>query len=107
MENWLRVKLGVHEGSAASLVASAFSTKPAGAGSPRLRVPEVGPRGSDAWKNAHEGAGVFGRGCFMRIRNLYTHNQGQDEQSDLEAMAALSLLARGLTLLTSIAFDGR
>lgn len=48
----------------------------------------------DAWKNAHEGAGAFGRGCFMRIRNLYTHDQGQDEQSDLEAMAALSLLAR-------------
>jgi hypothetical protein len=94
VENWLRAKLGLHEGSAASLVASAFSAKPAAARSPRLRVPEVRPVGSDAWKNAHEGAGAFGRGCFMRIRNLYTHNQGQDEQSDLEALAALSLLAR-------------
>lgn len=94
VENWLRAKLGLHEGSAASLVASAFSTKPAAASSPRLRVPEVAPEGSDAWNNAHEGAGAFGRGCFMRIRNLYTHGQGQDEQSDLEALAALSLLAR-------------
>lgn len=34
------------------------------------------------------------RGCFLRIRNLYTHNQGDTEQEDLEALAALSLLAR-------------
>ena len=52
------------------------------------------PVGSDGWKSAHDGAGAFGRGCFLRIRNLYTHHDGDVEQEDLEALAALSLLAR-------------
>lgn len=37
---------------------------------------------------------AFGRGCMMRIRNLYTHGQEPSEQEALEALAALSLLAR-------------
>ena len=31
---------------------------------------------------------------MQRIRNLYTHNAGRNEQEDLEALTALSLLAR-------------
>jgi hypothetical protein len=90
----LRLKLGIHQGSGASLVASAFSIKEPTAAQPRLRFGQAGPVGSESWNNAHDGAGAFGRGCMMRIRNLYTHNRGADEQEDIEALAALSLLAR-------------
>lgn len=96
VEQWLKLKLGAHSGSAAGIVAAAFSSKPAAAGSPRLRFRAVGPEGSDNWTSAHDGAGAFGRGCMLRIRNLYTHDNDadRDEQEDLEALAALSLLAR-------------
>jgi hypothetical protein len=94
VENWLRAKTGVHEGSGASLVASAFSLADPKPDAPRLRFSGFEPVGSDKWKSAHEGAGAFGRGCFLRIRNLYTHHNGETEQEDLEALAALSLLAR-------------
>lgn len=94
VENWLRAKTDVHQGSIASLAASAFSTADPTPDSPRLRFSDFGPVGSDGWKSAHDGAGAFGRGCFLRIRNLYTHHDGEAEQEDLEALAALSLLAR-------------
>jgi hypothetical protein len=94
VEGWLRGKLSVHEGSISSIVASAFSTSDPGPDAPRLRFADVTPVGSDNWKSAHEGAGAFGRGCFLRIRNLYTHHHGANSQEDLEALAALSLLAR-------------
>jgi hypothetical protein len=94
IETRLKVKLGVHTGSVASLVASAFSTKEPVEGQPRLRFDDVGAPGSETFISAHEGAGAFGRGCMLRVRNLYTHASGADEQEDLEALAALSLLAR-------------
>lgn len=94
VEQWLRAKLDVHKGPAASLVASAFSPTAPATGSPRLRFQAFDPAGSDSWKNAHEGASAFGRGVMLRIRNLYTHATGGSEQEDLEALAALSLLAR-------------
>lgn len=94
LESHLRTKLGVHQGSAASLVASAFSTSPATPSQPRLRFSQVGLQGSDEWNNAHDGAGAFGRGCMLRIRNRYTHNGGANESEDLEALMALSLFAR-------------
>lgn len=94
LENQLRFKTEVHQGSVSSLVASAFSPDNPKPGSPRLRFSGFGPVGSDGWNSAHEGAGAFGRGCFLRIRNLYVHHDGQDQQEDLEALAALSLLAR-------------
>lgn len=94
VETWLRAKLAVHEGSSASLVASAFATSSPGPGSPRLRFPDLEPEGSDRWKSAHDGAGAFGRGCMLRIRNLYAHSGRSDADEDLEALAALSLLAR-------------
>lgn len=94
VENWLRAKTGVHQGSIASLAASAFSLTDPTPDTPRLRFSGFDPVRSDDWKSAHEGAGAFGRGCFLRIRNLYTHHDGEAEQEDLEALAALSLLAR-------------
>jgi uncharacterized protein Ymh len=94
VENWLRAKTGIHQGSVASLAASAFSPADPGPGAPRLRFSGFDPAGSDGWKSAHDGAGAFGRGCFLRIRNLYTHRDGEAGQEDLEALAALSLLAR-------------
>jgi Protein of unknown function (Hypoth_ymh) len=95
VENWLRAKTNAHQGSIASLAASAFSPDEPKPGSPRLRFSGFDPVGSDGWKSAHEGAGAFGRGCFLRIRNLYAHHDGQqEEQEDLEALSSLSLLAR-------------
>jgi hypothetical protein len=94
VEGWIRGKLSAHEGSVASIVASAFSVSEPRPDAPRLRFPHVVPVGSDNWKSAHDGAGAFGRGCFLRIRNLYTHHEGESLQEDLEALAALSLLAR-------------
>lgn len=94
VENWLRAETGVHQGSIASLAASAFSTADPTPDAPRLRFSGFDPVGSDGWKSAHDGAGAFGRGCFLRIRNLYTHHDGEAEHEDLEALAALSLLAR-------------
>lgn len=88
----------VHEGSSASLVASAFSPADPKPDAPRLRVSGFDPVGSDQWKSAHEGAGAFGRGCFLRIRNLYTHHDGETDHEDLEALAALSLLARWIDI---------
>lgn len=36
----------------------------------------------------------FGQGCMKRIRNLYVHGHEPSEDEALEALAALSLLAR-------------
>jgi hypothetical protein len=89
----LRSKLCVQGKTAAKMVTEAFGARPPQPGSPRLRFMGFEP-GSDDWVNAHEGALFFGRGCMMRIRNLWTHGYepGIDEAAD--ALAALSLLAR-------------
>jgi hypothetical protein len=94
LEVQLRAKTNLHRGSVASIVVSAFSPNDPKPGLPRLRLSGFDPIGSDDWNSAHEGAGAFGRGCFLRIRNLYVHRGGRDEREDLEALAALSLLAR-------------
>jgi Protein of unknown function (Hypoth_ymh) len=87
-------KTCVHQGSITSLVGSVFSASDPTPDTPRLRFDGFDPVGSDGWKSAHDGAAAFGRGCFLRIRNLYTHHEGDTDQEDLEALAALSLLAR-------------
>ncbi len=95
VETWLRTKLDLHTGAAASILGAAFSLGPATPDSPRLRFSDAGPVGSDGWRASHEGAGAFGRGCMLRIRNIYSHGRGGGtQQEDLEALAALSLLAR-------------
>lgn len=93
VEVQLRAKLGLDGKTGASLVTEAFSPRDPTASSPRLRFNEF-PLGSESWTNAHEGAMSFGRGCMMRVRNLYTHGHEPTKQEALESLAALSLLAR-------------
>jgi hypothetical protein len=89
----LRAKLGLASGTGVPLVTGAFSKEAPKQGAPRLRFSEF-TEGSENWMNAHEGAMSFGRGCMMRVRNLYQHGEEPSEQEALEALAALSLLAR-------------
>jgi Protein of unknown function (Hypoth_ymh) len=79
--------------SAKDLVAQAFSTDPPTAGNPRLRLDDY-PNPSPSWTSQHEGARFIGMGCAQLIRNLITHGATPDEQTALEQLASLSLLAR-------------
>ena len=93
-DHHLPAKLGVPAGkSAKDLVAQAFLTAPPTAGSPRLRLADY-PDPSPSWTSQHEGAQFFGMGCAQLIRNLVTHGAQPDEQTALEQLASLSLLAR-------------
>jgi len=93
-DHHLPAKLGVPAGrSAKDLVAQAFSIDPPTAGSPRLRLADY-PDPSANWTSQHEGARFFGMGCAQLIRNLVTHGAQPDEQTALEQLASLSLLAR-------------
>lgn len=93
-DSHLPTKLALPRGrSAKDLVAQAFSTDPPTAGSSRLRFLDY-PDPSPDWTSEHEGARFFGMGCAQLIRNLVTHGAQPDEQTALEQLAALSLLAR-------------
>jgi len=93
IEIQLKAKLGKADGTGAALVTDAFSVKPPKADNPRLRF--VGfELGTSDWTNAREGAMSFGRGCMMRVRNLYTHGREPSNEEAFEALIALSLLAR-------------
>jgi Protein of unknown function (Hypoth_ymh) len=93
-DSHLPAKLGVPaKPSAKDLVAQAFSTDPPTAGSPRLRLDDY-PDPSPSWTSQHDGAKFFGMGCAQLIRNLVTHGAQPDEQTALEQLASLSLLAR-------------
>jgi hypothetical protein len=74
-------------------ITKAFSSNAPTPNEPRLRFPELAP-GTQEWTNAHEGAMFFGKGCAKGIRNVTAHGNQPDEQLALEALAALSLLAR-------------
>jgi uncharacterized protein (TIGR02391 family) len=89
----LRSKLGV-DVSGTALVTEAFNPSDPKPGHPRLRFREF-EEGTQAWTDAHRGAMNFAQGCVMRIRNLVAHVELElDEQPALEALAAMSLLAR-------------
>jgi hypothetical protein len=93
-DSHLLAKLGVPaRPSAKDLVAQAFSTDPPTAGNPRLRLADY-PEPSPSWTSQHEGAKFFGMGCAQLIRNLVTHGAQPDEQTALEQLASLSMLAR-------------
>ena len=88
----LAKKLGVPKGK--SGIGEAFSKNPPTPNSPRLRFPGL-IDGTDDWSNAVDGARFFGMGCEAGIRNLVTHGSRRpDEQTALEMLAALSVLAR-------------
>lgn len=77
-----------------SSIGEAFSEKAPTSNSPRLRFAGLKERTED-WHNAVDGARYFGMGCEKGIRNLVTHGgRKPDEQTALEMLAALSLLAR-------------
>jgi hypothetical protein len=90
----LPAKLGVSPAtSAKSLASQAFSTSPPAAGNPRLRLGDY-PASTPNWTSQHEGAQLFAMGCAQLIRNLVTHGAQPNEQTALEQLASLSLLAR-------------
>jgi Protein of unknown function (Hypoth_ymh) len=93
-DHHLPAKLGVPtRPSSKDLIAQAFSTNPPTAGNPRLRLHDY-PDPSPSWTSQHEGAQFFGMGCAQLVRNLVTHGAQPDEQTALEQLASLSLLAR-------------
>lgn len=93
IEMQMKAKLNVRDGTGVVLVTDDFSAKDRAIGKSRLRFAEF-QQGTAGWTNAHEGAMSFGRGCMVRIRNLYTHGHEPDEVEAFEAVVALSLLAR-------------
>jgi putative copper export protein len=57
--------------------------------------------GSETFRSLHDGAAAFGRGCFLAIRNVLSHEYGEaaepPEQQALEYLAAFSVLARWIS----------
>ncbi len=101
-DSHLPAKLGVPAGkSAKDLVSQAFSTSPPTAANPRLRLADY-PDPSPSWTSQHEGAQFFGMGCAQLVRNLVTHGAQPDEQTALEQLASLSLLARLIDRATKV-----
>lgn len=89
----LQAKLNRFDVGATDLVTQAFTIDAPEMGKPRLRFRGLSP-GTDIYKSAHKGAMYFGRGCFMAIRNLATHDLTEpEEQVALELLAALSVMA--------------
>lgn len=74
--------------------------------SPVLRFLEYVEATSD-WKNAHDGAFFYGRGCAMRIRNLLAHRADVPISRGyaLELLGALSLLARWVESAEVVSLD--
>jgi hypothetical protein len=69
-DSHLPAKLGVaKQGGATDRIGKAFSLKDPAPNEPRLRFRSLAKL-SDDWKSAHDGAGAFGRGCAMGIRNV-------------------------------------
>jgi Protein of unknown function (Hypoth_ymh) len=93
-DHHLPAKLGVPvRPSSAGLITQAFSTDPPRAANPRLRLDDY-PDPSPGWTSQHLGAQSFGRACAQLIRNLVTYGAQPDEQTALEQLASLNLLAR-------------
>jgi len=90
----LQQKLSRHDCSDAALCREAFSRDDPAPGRPRLRFP--GDRASDTWRSRQNGGGQFGAGCFEGLRNpaAHEHELQLPEQTALEQLAALSVLAR-------------
>jgi uncharacterized protein (TIGR02391 family) len=94
----LREKLGRRDVQEADLVTQAFTAEDPKPGKPRLRLSVRQGDKDLTFNSIHEGAAAFGRGCFQAIRNVLTHEYGEEaepsEQSALEYLAAFSVLAR-------------
>lgn len=92
----LQSKVGRRDVSETDLVRQAFSERAPEPGKPRLRFKAIGDE--QMRESMRQGAMNFGSGCFAAIRNPVGHlpnNEVElDEQTALERLAALSLLAR-------------
>lgn len=89
LEGLLQVYAGP-EVSGAQL-AALFSTSPATAASPRLRLRDV-VEGTATWNSIHEGAAGLVRGAMMAVRNLVSH-PGWPEPPDDEALEMLAVMS--------------
>jgi uncharacterized protein (TIGR02391 family) len=92
----LQTKLGRRDISEVDLVRQAFSDKQPEPAKPRLRF--VGVADEQTRASIRQGVMDFGAGCFAAIRNPVGHLPNEEveltEQTALERLAALSLLAR-------------
>lgn len=92
----LQAKISRRDVSERDLVRQAFSERDPAEGKPRLRFPHI--KDEQTRESMRQGAMDFGAGCFAAIRNPVGHLPNDlvelDEQSALERLAALSLLAR-------------
>lgn len=92
----LQQKTGRRDIAETDLVKQSFSDKPPEPGKPRLRF--TGISNDQTAKSMRIGVMDFGAGCFGAIRNPIGHLPNDevelDEQSALERLCALSLLAR-------------
>lgn len=92
----LQTKIGRRDVSEADLVRQAFSEKPPEADKKRLRFTSIADE--QTRKSMRQGVMDFGAGCFAAIRNPLGHLPNDEvelgEQTALERLAALSLLAR-------------
>ena len=89
----LQEKVGRADQSGTDLVRRSMGVGPAQEEQPRLRV--MDDDGSETYRSAQEGAMHLGEAVFMYWRNVLAHEPGgADRQSSLEALAAVSTLAR-------------
>lgn len=90
-----KAKLGRADISGADRMLQAWTLDaPKKSSLPRFRFTDL-ESGTEGYSSAHEGAKFFGAGCMLGIRNLLTHSLDQpQEQTALEHLAALSVLAR-------------
>lgn len=92
----LQTRIGRRDVSEGDLVRQAFSDRPPEEGKPRLRFNAIPDE--QTCESMRQGAMNFGTGCFAAIRNPVGHLPNDqielDDQSALERLASLSLLAR-------------
>ncbi len=87
-------KVGRRDISETELFKQAFSLEPAASGKSRLRRRK--PDDTDTYKSVQRGAWALAEGIYAGIRNPFNHEDPKDidEQTGLEYLAALSVLAR-------------
>jgi hypothetical protein len=92
LEGLLQVYAG--PGVSGAQLAALFSTSPATAASPRLRLRSV-VEDTATWSSVHEGAAGLVRGAMMAVRNLVSHPSWPEPSDDeaLEMLAVMSYVA--------------